>query len=84
MIIKVRKRILAALLVSILIHIGFLVWSYFVRILPAIPFPERPEAVFHVKIDKRESVGNDNLKYDTQSSRQSLKPDSSFTENTAT
>lgn len=79
---KVRKRIRVALLVSILVHTGFLVWSYFAKILPAIPFPERPEAVFHVKIDRQEHVGQEKLKFDLQSSRKSLKADNPFTENT--
>jgi len=77
---KVRKRIWFALLVSILFHIGFLVWSYFVKILPAVPFPEKPEAVFHVKIDRQESTGQQKLKFDNQSSRQSPKPDNPFAE----
>ena len=81
---KVKKRILIALSASILIHTGFLAWSYFAKILPAIPFPETPEAVFHVKIDRREYVGQEKLKFDMQSSRKSAKPDNPFTENTAT
>ncbi len=80
---KVRKRILVALSVSILIHIGFLVWSYFVKIIPAMSFPERPEAVFHVKIDRQEYVGQEKLKFDMQSSRKYPRPDNPFTENTA-
>jgi len=80
---KVRKRIVGALLISLLIHIGFLVWSYFVKILPAIPFPERPETIFHIKIDKEETFGNDKLKFDTQSSRKTPQPDNPFTEVTS-
>src|SRR6202140_1005632 len=80
---KVRRRIVCALLVSILVHIGFLVWSYFAKILPAIPFPERPETVFHVKIDREEHLGRENPKFDTESSRKSQKPDSAFTEKAA-
>jgi len=76
----VRRRIVTALLVSILVHIGFLVWSYFIKLIPAIPFPERPEAVFHVRIDKQELVGQEKLQYDTQSSLKSPKPDNPFTE----
>ena len=79
----VRRRILIALLVSILIHIGFLVWSYFVKILPPVPFPEKPTSVFHVKIDRQESVGEEKLKFDTVTSRKSPKPDNPFTEVTA-
>ncbi len=78
---KVKKRILTALLVSIFVHIGFLVWSYFVKILPAIPFPETPQTVFHVKIDRQEHIGQEKLKFETQSSRKSPKPDNPFTEN---
>jgi len=78
---KARKRIYIALLASILVHIGFLVWSYFVRILPAIPFPLKPETVFHVKIDRQEHIGQEKLKFDTETSRKSLKPDNPFTEN---
>ncbi len=78
---KVRKRILIAFLVSILIHIGFLVWSYFVKILPAVPFPEKLETIFHVKIDKEEHLGEEKLKFDTDFSRKSPKPDNPFTEN---
>jgi len=77
---KARKRILTALLFSLLIHLGFLAWSYFAKILPAIPFPERPETVFHVKIDREEHLGHENPKFDTESSRKSQKPDSAFTE----
>jgi len=80
---KARKRILIAVLVSVLIHIGFLVWSYFVRILPAIPFPEKAEAVFHVKIDKDERLGQEQLKFDADLSRKSLRPDNPFTETAA-
>ncbi len=50
---QVKQRILIALSVSILIHIGFLTWSYFVKILPAVPFSEKLETVFHVKLDQR-------------------------------
>jgi len=77
---KVRKRIVNALLFSILIHIAFLVWSYFVKILPAIPFPERAEAVFHVKLDKEESQGQEKLKFDTQTSRKIARPENNYTE----
>jgi hypothetical protein len=80
---KVKKRIYIALWVSLLIHIGFLVWSYFVRILPATPFPERAESVFHVKIDRQEHMGQEKLKFDTQSSPKVSKPDNPFTENMA-
>jgi len=76
----IRKRIYQALLVSVLMHIGFLVWSYFVRILPAVPFPEKPESFFHVRIDREESEGKDKLKFDTRTSHKTLKPDNSFTE----
>ena len=76
----VRRRIVAALVVSLVFHIGFLVWSYFVRILPTIPFPEKLETVFHVKIDKEERLGNESLKYDTDFSRKTPKPDNPFTE----
>ncbi len=78
---KVRKRILIALWVSLFIHVGFLVWSCFVKILPAVPFPERPQTVFHVKIDREESEGQENLKIDLPSTRKSPKPDNPFTEN---
>ena len=80
---KIRRRIVCALLVSVLIHIGFLVWSYFVKILPAIPFPEKPETVFHVKLDRQEHIGQEKLKFETQSSRKSPRPDNPFTENMA-
>jgi von Willebrand factor type A domain len=78
---KARKRILIALLVSLLVHFGFVVWSYFAKILPAFPLPDRPEAVFHVKINKQEQKGQEILKFDRPSSRQSPRPDSHFTEN---
>ena len=81
--IKFKKRILAALIFSILFHIGFLVWSYFVKILPSIPFPEKPEAVFHVKIDRQERLGEEKLKFDSDFSRRSPKPDNPFTEKMA-
>jgi len=77
---KVRKRILTAILVSLLIHVGFLVWSYFVRLMPPIPFPEKPQAVFHVKLDKEEHVGQQQPKYDTEFSRKSPKPDAPYSE----
>ncbi len=80
---KIRKRILIALLVSVLLHIGFFVWSYFVKILPAIPFPEKAESVFHVKIDKQERLGQEQLKFDSDLSRKSLRPDNPFTETAA-
>ncbi len=80
---KFKKRILAALLISIFLHTGFLVWSYFVKILPATPFPERPEAVFHVKIDRQEFNGLEKLKFDIPSSPKSPRPDNPFAENTA-
>ncbi len=67
-------------MISILVHIGFLVWSYFVKILPSIPFPESPEVVFHVKIDKQERLGQERLKFDSDFSRRSPKPDNPFTE----
>jgi len=76
----VKRRIITALLVSIFIHIGFLVWSYFAKILPAIPFPERPEVVFHVKIDRQERLGQEKLKFDADLARKSPKPDNPFTE----
>ena len=81
--IKIKKRILVALWVSIFFHIGFLVWSYFVKILPSIPFPEKAESVFHVKIDKQERLGQEQLKFDSDLSRKSLRPDNPFTETAA-
>ncbi len=81
---KVKRRILIALLVSLFVHIGFLVWSYFVKILPAMPFPETPEAVFHVKIDRQELIGQEKLKFDVQSSRKSPSPDNPFSEEVTT
>ncbi len=79
---KVKKRILIALLVSILLHIGFLVWSYFAKILPATPFPDKVETVFHVKIDRQENMGTqEKLKFDMRSFSKSPRPDNSFTEN---
>jgi len=80
---RLKKKILIAILVSVLIHIGFLVWSYFVKILPAIPFPEKLETVFHVKIDKQERIGQEKIKFDTSSSLKSPKPDNPFSENMA-
>jgi len=80
---KVKRRIVCALLVSILVHIGFLVWSYFAKIMPAIPFPEKLETVFHVKIEKQESVGQERVKFDVESSRKSPKPDNPFTQDMA-
>ena len=80
----IRRRIVTALLVSLLIHVGFLVWSYFVKILPATPFPEKPEVLFHVRIDRQERVGQEKMKFDSQSSRQTPKPDNPFTEMAAT
>jgi len=80
---KIKKRILIALLVSVLIHIGFLVWSYFVKILPATPFPEKAESVFHVKIDKEERLGQEQLKFDADLSRKAVRPDNPFTETAA-
>jgi len=77
---KVKKRILIAILVSVLFHIGFLVWSYFVNILPSIPFPERPETVFHVKLDTLEQQGQEKLRFDSESSHKTLKPDNLFSE----
>jgi hypothetical protein len=65
-----------------LIHTGFLVWSYFAKILPAIPFPESPEVVFHVKIDRQERMGQENLKFNQDLLRQAPKPDNLFTQNT--
>ncbi len=77
---KVRKQLRIALLVSLMIHFGFLVWSYFVKIVPPTPFPEKAEAVFHVKLVKQESMGNEKLKFDTQSSLKTLNPESSYTQ----
>lgn len=65
-----------------MIHTGFLVWSYFAKILPAIPFPESPEVVFHVKIDRQERMGQENLKFNQDLLRQAPKPDNLFTQNT--
>src|ERR1039457_4678051 len=78
--IKIRKRIITAILLSIFIHIGFLVWSYFVNILPSIPFPEKLQTVFHVKIDREEHFGQEKPNFDTESSRKTPKPDNPVTE----
>ena len=48
------------------------------------PFPERPEAVFHVKIDRQGYRGaQEKLKFDMQSFSKSPSPDNPFTENRA-
>jgi len=60
---------------------GFLVWSYFARLLPPVPFPDKPEAVFHIKIDKQERLGSDKIKFTTDFSHKSPKPDNPFAEN---
>lgn len=78
--VKVRKRIFTAILVSILLHMGFLVWSYFVKLLPAMAMPERPEAVFHVKIDRQELMGEEKVKFDTQTTHPSPKNYNDFTD----
>jgi len=72
---------MTALWVSIFIHISFLVWSYFAKLMPPTPFPERAEAVFHVKIDREEHFGDQKFKFDTNFSHKSPKPDNPFTEN---
>jgi len=77
---KIRKKIVSALIISLIIHIGFLVWSYFVRILPAVPFPEKTETLFHVRIEKQESEGQDKLQYDTDTTHKVEKPDNKYTE----
>ncbi|MBF0511627.1 MAG: VWA domain-containing protein [Candidatus Omnitrophica bacterium] len=64
----VRKRIVTALMISLVFHTGFLVWSYFAKILPEIPFFEKPEAVFHVKIERQESEGRGKLQFDKPTS----------------
>jgi len=74
--------LIIAFTASILIHIGFLVWSYFVKILPAIPFPDKPEVVFHVKIVKQERIGQEKLRFDSDFSSKSPRPDNPFTQNT--
>jgi len=80
---KIRKRVLIALIVSLFLHIAFLVWSYFIKILPATPFPESLETVFHVKIDTHEQLGQEKLKFDSDFSHTSPKPDNPFTESMA-
>jgi hypothetical protein len=80
MTVKIRKRIFIALLVSIMLHIGFLVWSYFVRLLPPIPFPEKLESVFHVKIVKQELMGEEKVKFDTQTTHPSPRTYNDFTD----
>ena len=78
----VKRRLIIAFTASILIHIGFLVWSYFVKILPAIPFPDKPEVVFHIKIVKQERIGQEKLRFDSDFSSKSPRPDNPFTQNT--
>ena len=52
---KIKRRIFIALFVSVLIHISFLVWSYFLKILPVMPLPEKPSSVFHVRLSPKDS-----------------------------
>ncbi|MDE2028102.1 MAG: VWA domain-containing protein, partial [Candidatus Omnitrophica bacterium] len=76
----VQRRIMIALAISLSAHTGFLIWSYFVRILPAMSLPEKPEAVFHVRIAKEEQVGSQKVRFANEA-RKTPKPDNPFLEN---
>ncbi|MDE1920865.1 MAG: VWA domain-containing protein [Candidatus Omnitrophica bacterium] len=77
----VQRRILIALGISLSLHAGFLIWSYFAKMLPAVEFPEKPEMFFHVTIAKEEQMGTPKVKFATETLRKSPKPDNPFLEN---
>ncbi len=54
---KIKKRILYSILISLFIHLGFLVWSFFIRLIPSFIPPEKPPQTIHVKMLRQESVG---------------------------
>ena len=76
--IRVRKRIYYCLVASLLIHIGFMIWSYFVRMVPAVTSVEKTQKTIHVKIAKEESHGQQAISDDTHVSQQPTRPENAL------
>ncbi len=75
---KIRKRIYYSILISLLIHFGFLVWSFFVKLLPEMHALENPQKLIHVRIAKDESLGEQLPNADDRQSEKAVEMDDPF------
>jgi len=76
---KIRRRIYYSLVISLLIHLGFLVGSFFVKIIPNLSV-DKPQKLIHVRIAKEESLGQQIPRAETNASEKSWQPENPFAE----
>lgn len=76
---RLRNKILVSILLSLLIHCAFLLWSYFLKVSHYVP-PQKPEKLIHIKISRDEKVGQDVVQMSQQGLKQSINPENPLTE----
>lgn len=56
---KIRRRIYYSILISLLIHLAFLIWSAFIKLIPEAKLSDKPQRLINVKIANEEKSGED-------------------------
>jgi hypothetical protein len=74
---KLRKRIYYSLLISLAIHLCFVIWSFFVKIVPFNQVTD-PQKVIHVKLAKEESIGEEAPNAEASTSAKTKQQDDPF------
>ena len=81
---KIQKRIYYSILISLLIHFGILIWSYFVKLIPENSLTERPQRQINVKIANEQRYGEELQESKSKKMEKSLQPENPFVEETKT
>lgn len=81
---KLKKRIYYSILISLLIHLGILIWSYFVRLIPDHSLTEKPQRLINVKITNEQRYGEEVKESQSKKMEKSLQPENPFVNETKT
>ncbi len=78
----IKKRIFQSILISLLIHLGFLIWSFFVKLVPYSGLVNKPDKTLHIKMAKEEKLGGRETTQssDNRTSEKSLHPEDPSTQ----
>ncbi len=74
----IRKRIYFSLLLSLFAHVGFMVWSFFVHVVPNAYVVQPPEKFIHVKITNEEKLRHDAPQSKVNASEKTAQPENPF------
>jgi hypothetical protein len=73
---KLRNKIFYSILFSLLVHLVFLFWSYFLKIHNYPATPAKPEKLIQIKLSRDQNVGQDSVQMAQRGLKQTLNPES--------